>query len=398
MPGDLSMTEDSTNSQPKLLLGRIGPAVVLICLLLDISLRFMPPRLIAFRAWESMTLFATGDGPFIPNAVYRSKRSSGDLASLANLPDLRQYREEVFSTDSAGYRNRRETATPFSGILVLGDSFTAGNGVSDAFTLSEQLHEISGFPVYNGAESPNFWQLLEHLQMNRGLVIYQQLERAPLPYSLVASALPDQSLRRRLVRKVFGDQRAETLRRRYASADKWFRAFKSYSPVKILSGRAVKFLQNDKIFPNPYGSAVVASKLRNGREILFLPTELNTHDPRKPTNPVGFIQLKLELQKRGIGLLVLLVPDKYTIYRDLLSPASPETERQFLDVVEQHLAAANVPVLNLTPLFRRQAEALFPRDEYLYWLDDSHWNAEGIREAAQAIADSPAVSECSCRD
>ena len=175
-------------------------------------------------------------------------------------------------------------------------------------------------------------------------------------------------------------------------------ALESYSPLKILFGRAVKLLQNDKILPNPYRSAVVAAKLRNGREILFLSSEVKNYEMDRPTDPEFFIQLKIQLQEKGIGLLVLLVPDKYVVYHDLLLPASPQTERRpFLDVVEQRLAAANVPVLNLTPDFRKQAEALLARGEYLYWLDDTHWNAEGIHEAAQAITNSKAVSECSCR-
>src|SRR6266700_2554253 len=68
----LPMAGDSTNSQQRVLLGRIAPAVVLICLLLDISLRFLPPGLITFRAWEAVTLLAPGNGsgPFIANAVY----------------------------------------------------------------------------------------------------------------------------------------------------------------------------------------------------------------------------------------------------------------------------------------------------------------------------------------
>jgi hypothetical protein len=79
-------------------------------------------------------------------------------------------------------------------------------------------------------------------------------------------------------------------------------------------------------------------------------------------------------------------------------PPPPRTDRpRYLDVVEQRLAAANVPVMNLTPKFSKQAASLLPQDEYLYWMDDTHWNGEGIREAAQAITNSKAVSECRCR-
>ena len=51
----------------------------------------------------------------------------------------------------------------------------------------------------------------------------------------------------------------------------------------------------------------------------------------------------------------------------------------------------------MTPDFREQAASLFVRDEYIYWLDDTHWNGKGIREAAQAITNSKTVTECPCQ-
>ncbi len=381
------MVGDSTNPQPRLLLGRIGPAALLICLLLDISLRFVPPGLIAFRAWESVRLFATGSGPFIPDSVYRNMQSSGDLAGLANLPHFRQYHEEVFSTDAAGYRNRGEISRPFDGILFVGDSFTVGSGVSDSQTLSEQVNHISGCRVYNGALTPNIWELIEHLQMTRGLVVWEQSERFPLPLPIVS----EQRWKRQSVRRAFGERRSEMWRKIYQYAI----SLKTYSPLEILSGRAVKLLQNGEIFPNPYRNEVAVKKLRNGREILFLSSEVENDERDRATDPVFFVQLQENLQKRGIRLLVLLVPDKYSVYQDLLSSAPPAVVRQkFLDVVEQRLIASRVPVLNMTQDFHKQAEALLARGQYLYWLDDTHWNADGIHEAAQAITNSKGHFEC----
>jgi SGNH hydrolase-like domain, acetyltransferase AlgX len=384
------MSEYSTDSKPRILLGRIAPAVVLFFLLLDISLRFLPPALISFRAWEAMRASSTAEGPFIPNAFYSNMRSYGDLANLANLPHQRQYREEEFTTDAAGYRNRHEPAIPFSGILLVGSSFTAGAGVSDAQTLSEQLHDISGCAVYNGGESSNFLGLLQYLKMDHGFVVFQQLGRDPLPEGdPLLPVAPEHRWEQQLVQRAFGSERARDLNR--------LRKRTAYSPLAILSGRAVKILQNDVILPNPYRSAAVEGKLRNGREILFLSSEVNDDEMTRRTDPEAFVQLKLQLQKKGIGLLVLLVPDKYDTYRDLLSSPTPWTERApFLDVVEQRLVAANVPVINLRPQFRKQAEALLDRDEYLFWLDDTHWNAEGIREAAEAIDGSRIVFQSPC--
>lgn len=385
------MHEDSTHSRQKALISRIGPAVLFICLLLDLALRLLPPRLFAFRAWESMTLFAVGNKAFVPNTVYRNTRSSGDLSHFANLPELRQFREEVFSTDAAGYRNRRATPKPFTGIVLVGDSFTAGSGISDEFTLGEQLNRISGLNVYNGGGTKDFWGLVGSLQIGSGLVIWQVPERLPTPLSTV---FYEQNRKSSFADKVLGEERAEALRemREYESK------VRAYSPLEILSGRAVKSLQNDKIFPNPYRDVVLEAELRNGRDMLFLGSDVQNYYLDRPADPAALAQIKMQLEKKGIGLLVLLVPDKYTVYHDLIvSPSVPAVRQEFFDIAEQRLAAANVPVLNLTQRFRKRAEVLLSQDEYLYWLDDTHWNAEGIREAAQAIADSKTVSECPCR-
>ncbi len=384
------VAKDATNSPPRILLGRIGPAVLLICLLLDITLRFLPPRLVSFRAWEPVTFLAPSTSPFNPNMAYSNKQSYGDLAGYANLPHLREYREEVFHTDAAGYRNRGAVVKPFQGILLTGDSFTAGSGISDEQTLSEQLQRISGIPVYNAALTPNLGGLLHDLQMTRGLVIWQVSERNPLPSSHFP---PEPSWRTRL-RRALGNERAETVFRMTNSLV----IIRAYSPLQILFGRAVRLLQNDQILPNPYHGAAVSAKLRNGRETLFISTEVQNYALHRPADPEFLVQLNTQLQKQGLGLLVLLVPDKYFVYHDLLLKVPPHTEhRPFLDVVEQRLAAANVPVINLSTRFRKQAEALLDHDQYLYWMDDTHWNAAGIREAAQALADSKAVSECRCR-
>src|SRR5450631_4020334 len=313
------MSESSTNSKSRILLGRIAPAVVLIFLLLDISLRFLPPAVISFRAWEALRASSTAEGPFVPNTLYHNKRSYGDLANLANLPHERQYRDEEFTTDAAGYRNRFKAAIPFSGILLVGSSFTAGAGVSDAQTLSEQLHDLSGCTVYNGGETSNFPGLLQYLKMDRGLVVFQQLGRDRLPESNpLLPVAPERVRMQQIVQRVLGSARA----------DEFYRLRKRavYSPLAILSGRAIKTLQNDELLPNPYRNAVVAGKLRNGSETLFLSSEVNDYESTRNTDPEGFVQLKLELQKKGIGLLVLLVPDKYDTYQDLLSPPSPQTE------------------------------------------------------------------------
>ncbi len=382
------MSNDLNSTRQKALLGKVAPAIVFLCLLLDISLRFVPPRVFAFRASEALTIFATGNAVYIPNSFYRNERSFGDLPNLANLPHKRHYREEVFTTDAAGYRNRRKPPKPFEGILLLGDSFAAGSGMRDEQTLSEQLGDLSHCSVYNGGSSPDPSKLMSSLQMTHGLVIWEQSERRALSHPSLAEVLDhDLSRKWRPIRRILGDERVQLLR-----------SIIGYSPLEIVFGRTVKLLQNDEFFPNPYRGVVAEANLRNGQEMLFLQSELDNYKLDRPTDPAFYVARKKELQAMGISLIVVLVPDKYVVYHDLLSPAPPGPDREpFLDLVEKRLVADGVPVVNLTPIFRERARVLLDHDQYLYFLDDTHWNAEGIHEAAESIVESSAFLGHSCR-
>jgi hypothetical protein len=382
------MSNDLNSTRQKALLGKVAPAIVFVCLLLDISLRFVPPRVFAFRASEALTIFASGNAVYIPNSFYRNERSFGDLPNLANLPHKRRYREEVFTTDAAGYRNRRKPAKPFEGILLLGDSFAAGSGMRDEQTLSEQLGDLSHCSVYNGGSSPDPLKLMSSLQMTHGLVIWEQSERRALSHPSLGEVLDVELSRKwRPIRRILGDERVQELRRIIL-----------YSPLEIVFGRAVKLLQNDEFFPNPYRGVVAEANLRNGQEMLFLQSELDNYKLDRPTDPAFYVARNKELQAMGISLIVVLVPDKYVVYHDLLSPAPPGPDREpFLDLVEKRLVADGVPVVNLTPIFRERARVLIDHDKYLYFLDDTHWNAEGIHEAAESIVESSAFLGHSCR-
>jgi len=369
----MQMNNASGHSRHQGLLGRIAPAVIATCLLLDLSLRFVPPSFFSFRAWEAMHRLGPGKGPFLDNASYRNPRAYGDLANIANLPQNRQYHEEVFHTDGAGYRNRHPPAKPFSGILLVGDSFAAGAGVPDEQSPGEQIRTATGLPVYNAAGTYNVAKLITQLQMNQGLVIWQQSERTGLPGVPVA----------RVAKRGWGD-RIQALKQQ---ATFRYSGYWHYSPLGIVLGRAVRVLQNDRLLPNPYRGSVFVAKLQNGREMLFFWGEVANYYQDRTAKTDFFVKLNARLEKRGLRLLVLLVPDKYVVYHDLIVPAPRPSDRMpFLSAVEQHLASADVPVLNLEPLFRKRAAELLPGDDYLYWLDDSHWNARGIHEAAEAVA------------
>ncbi len=179
----------------------------------------------------------------------------------------------------------------------------------------------------------------------------------------------------------------------------FFNLWWPYSPMEIWSGRLIKAIENDRILPNPYRQLVDVRTLPNGREMLIFPQEELNYLRDRPTDPAFIVQVGKRLQTNGIGFLVVLVPDKFVVYHDLLLPAKgdPNTPRTpFMDIVAQRLADAHIPVVNLTETFRAEAASRLTHDSYLYWFDDTHWNGDGIHLAATEIVKSGLLPKQAC--
>jgi hypothetical protein len=128
-------------------------------------------------------------------------------------------------------------------------------------------------------------------------------------------------------------------------------------------------------------------RLANGAEMLFLSGEHNGDDTSRPVNAAYWVWLERELRSDGFRLIVLLVPDKFTVYEPLFlgREAQNRPASDYLDRLERSLSSAGVPVVNLKNVFQTQAARQLPSNSYLYWLDDTHWNGHGMRIAAEEI-------------
>jgi alginate O-acetyltransferase complex protein AlgJ len=85
------------------------------------------------------------------------------------------------------------------------------------------------------------------------------------------------------------------------------------------------------------------------------------------------------VEKRGIRFIFLPIPTKENIYHDLL----PDPKRPvYLDHLILELKKRGVETVNLQPAFNR---AYHKNSALLYWPDDTHWNAKGVRIAADLI-------------
>ncbi len=109
------------------------------------------------------------------------------------------------------------------------------------------------------------------------------------------------------------------------------------------------------------------------------------HDPR-----VAIVDFRDQLARRGIRLLVMIAPNKESIYPQMLSRrAEPgrmvmgSQTRQLLD----ELQTAGVDVVDLFQVFRAaQRSPTAAAATPLYLAQDSHWSPAGVEVAASAVA------------
>ena len=375
---------------PNWRIGRTIPIIIAIIFIVDVAARFFPLDWFSFRAWETLARYHAACAPFRANAHYENPLSYGDLTALGNLPRYRQYRQEIFSTDAFGFRRNSGVNSPAQkfDILVVGDSFMVGAGVNDDETLPAALERHLGVGVYNGAAGfdvhatlNDILFLAQRLNIVRGTVLYEYYQRHDLPlgqYLMSDTAAKNE----------------EGCRNWLTRFSIWYEGFVEKSPLQIFTQRLFKKLHDDSILPNTFESEVVVKTLRNGEPILFYSRDVATSRlASRRVDISGFKDLAARLEKHNLRLVVLLVPTKYTVYRPLLKDDDSKKvdPSLYLDLVEQSLRAADIPVVNLLKPFRERAREDYRKNEYIYWRDDTHWNARGVELAAEEILKQKAI-------
>ena len=224
----------------------------------------------------------------------------------------------------------------------------------------------------------------ERLALTRGFVLVLITENVPAAVLREAERADLQPPARfTLLRRVLGQETADRLRS--TGRGLWFT-----SPLRILTEKAFLRLSNDRILPNIYADNLVRPELSNGDTMLFFRPDVDQfHEAREIEQTVDYlVGLTDRIRESRLDVAVVLAPSKYTVYYPFLAGprVAPGDARHPLARVEAMLRRGGVAALDLTPVFRREAEAGLAAKSYLYWLDDTHWNRQGIRLAAELIA------------
>lgn len=329
-------------------------------------------------------------------------RTGGDLSHLIPIPDVRKRYEErhagaVVTLDPAGFRNvPYDPSTQFS-VVVVGDSYMAA-GLPLSNQASAVLSALMGEPILNravpgrgpfqsvlrllnemdaGSQPPRLvvWGFIERevsgsafARFVQQLQAFSSREKAPaIPEAPAASGLRWAALAPASLRVALPNSSAMAqISRKTWSLIQYYGARRLPSEILVLEEAGQPPMLG-------YGEALAS--------MYWTPAERDL-----PLAVQSVVFIRDFLAARNLRLIVVPIPDKEQIYRDLI-PRSAWRGGQppyasILPAFVGGLHSNGVPVVDLSPTFM----AARARGERLYWRDDTHWNETGIRLAAEEIA------------
>jgi hypothetical protein len=332
----------------------------------------IPLNTFSFRTWESLIWRKGEFGAFYPNKT-TIMNEGGDLGHGTKFGVIKE--NIIWITDKHGFRNNQNTSAKYD-ILLVGDSFSVGSGTSQENILSNQISNILKIPVYN--YSPRtitnyFFTELTDMDIKPKLVIYQVIERN-IPTIPIINFYSGYSVRHgiktRIKKLLYGNQsisfvleaidrfkKNEPIRFIQSRIDAAFGA----SPISVIIGVDNELFMNSEYFRN-YSI--------NDDEILEIANTLK--------------KISDSFQEMGIEFIFLPVPNKATIYFELLPEniKNKFNNRFFLAKLKTALDLKGVKSIDTYSSFRSH----FLAGERLYFSDDTHWNKLGINLTAEMIS------------
>lgn len=306
----------------------------------------------------------------------------GDLAAAAARPEWRDTRRIRFLTDAYGFRNDPSTAgsdpRPFDAI-VLGDSFGVAASTTQEATLSSVLARDYHLHVYNlsiSRENPR----QEYANL--------ALEHARLTTTNATSVLwlifPGNDLDEPYDSEL--DHPQPVWPGLLSRLETGFTRFRSRAALRRLVA--------------PRGSSqVVEKRFLDGRRLLlsapYAEHSRRTIDDIRRHPNFRSLEATLDAMRRlaiasQLNIAVVVVPSKEEVYSWVFNDAPPWSSAlepsSFSVLMRQMCEQRHFRFLDLKPALVEASRTSYERaDALLWWNDDSHWNDQGQRVAAEAI-------------
>jgi hypothetical protein len=307
----------------------------------------------------------------------------GDLLAIDPLApaELRQPRTVHFRTDSLGYRN----SSGYNGQrnVLVGDSFTVGNGTDWPETLSPLLAALTGVdsyqigfpsaPIDYERRAAWFVSMIDP-QARLSFFIFEgnDFENSTGQMAVLGSPRPMLPAWVAAILNQYDRIRTDVLRPLWT--------FLAYSPIAYSASRRIErtFIDRDLTQVSTYR---IGGKLMG----FYEPQNIASVDP----HPALILDMNPNVLRRTA--CIFFVPSKLRVYREQLPESA---QRQIAEpspayeVLARAYAPYELPVIDLTPILRQAAASNLAADKYVFWRDDTHWNGLGMAAVA------PTVAEC----
>jgi lysophospholipase L1-like esterase len=336
------------------------------------ALAFEPPH---FRPFELLRT----DGPVFRPRKRIEMDAYGALAYRYPGVVGPVVRPNTFTTDLAGLRN---PPMGWPRVVVIGDSFVAGVGLSDDETLPQVLSRRLGEPVYNYGTQLQYGP--RHYlgdprfsQQPPGVVVVMPSESALVPLDLPGSDAAERQGRPRLR---LGPPTP------FAA---WDALATEVQSINLVLNRDNGFARWARGVYHPLRAIV----LGHPNEVVVdgAPALVADLDEQQLTRPVtqaelgplveSYVAFVRAVEARGSRVLVAPVPAMGSVYPELF----PEGDRarvvspSLVQALLAGLAAQGVATLDLLPAF------VAHKTPYLYLRDDTHWDTPAVAVTADAV-------------
>lgn len=360
-----------------------------------ISLFFIWPKPMYWRAWEAVSNYTGKDGflPFKPRYLYNGV-ALGDLLNVTNLkPFPTEIKKQIFQVDEYGFRNPIGMLNHPIKAAIIGSSFVAGAAETQKNLVSSLLTNKYNIPTYNAAlyilqdytEDKIF---IDHPPKYL-IMLGSEGEFISAPYRYTVN-------NRGIVNNI----------KKWKSFNEWQ---KTNDPFKWTYENISQYVKSFSILRyivnNAYIEAVNFHRSR-GEVVKTAKPGIATYDPNTEMlfyqlaydNPllgsvdktekdidkaIATLELaKNLLAKRGTMLIVAAMPSKANLEATKYKNVLPE--KRAIVEFEKHMDTTDIEHIDL---FSIMHDYMKTKGHHLYYFDDGHWNAKTNEIISKLLAD-----------
>lgn len=330
----------------------------------------LPVNYFATRFWESVNVYNRIGRILLPGPFYPNVRMTMD--EMCDIGVHTRYgvpKKATWETNQYGFRTKESGEDKYD-ILVIGDSLSVGSGVSQEATISEVLARETGLKVYGlGGYFPNDLVRSGLLEKHTPkFVIDVQMERYINDTSKfeITDQYDPIIFLHDIAQHVIQSYGLEKLNPLFVFIDRFLKGNiyrTTYSNIRyFLEPKEVKAYGNPPILFYNYANPNAEVSKETFDATVEKIVEMDTY-----------------MKSKGITFIVFVVPNKETIYFNLLPDNKKPT---FLPELTSALSAQGVITFNTQDAF------LLLKERYkkvIYSPCDTHWNEGGIEEAVKLL-------------